>query len=705
MTKNPKSNEPVTHFQRTQLIAVHRLIYYLYCLEQNDAEGDSLDRVFEQYPFLSDAFNALRPVLPEEISWEDSFGHLEKTLSKWESGTSSFLPMRALQEHARLDLLTLQTLMLIGLIEDSHYFGDLYRKLQKPLESCRPTVQLITDILETGDEQKGMSLQPSIRAMLSSGLVEIVNPTAPRADWQLRIPPAIWDLLKGESSPQIPDYFAWHPAESFPHVKELLLLADEKERLVKIPALLKSGQVSAFVLRGIQGSERMQIVGSVARAMGANLVSAEGSFSTQDDRWHLLGPIAALTQSLPVFCLKLSPGETFELPRLISYNGPVIIVMEEAGGVKGSYIEKAISFTLSFPAPNQRYAHWQQAFQGNDSADISLITERFLLPGNTIKKAARLAINQAHLEGSEHVELNHVRQASDILNRQRLETLAQRLCTNVRWMHLVVNRRTETTLEQLIRRCRFREKLQHKLGIAFDGNLNRGVRALFNGPSGTGKSLAARIAATELGLDIYKVDLSAVVNKYIGETEKNLHQIFSRAEEMDVVLLLDEGDSLLSSRTQVRSANDRYANLETNYLLQRLENYNGILFITTNLGENVDRAFQRRIDVHIEFNLPEAEERYRIWEIHLPDVHEISGEYLRTIAVRCALSGGQIRNAALFAACAALENKEQHISEHHLELAIENEYRKAGSVSPLKPNGTISDNGQERLESMISAME
>src|SRR5207248_2214342 len=147
------------------------------------------------------------------------------------------------------------------------------------------------------------------------------------------------------------------------------------------------------------------------------------------------------------------------------------------------------------------------------------------------------------------------------------------------------------------------------VGRALSGQLTPGVRALFSGPSGTGKTLAARLLAGRLGMDLYRLDLSAVVNKYIGETEKNLNRAFTLAEELDVILLLDEGDALLTQRTAVQTSNDRYANLETNYLLQRLEAFEGILIVTTNAGDRIDAAFQRRVDVVVEFRTPDAAER------------------------------------------------------------------------------------------------
>jgi SpoVK/Ycf46/Vps4 family AAA+-type ATPase len=213
--------------------------------------------------------------------------------------------------------------------------------------------------------------------------------------------------------------------------------------------------------------------------------------------------------------------------------------------------------------------------------------------------------------------------------------------------------------------------------------LNAGVRALFSGPSGTGKTLAARVLSSVLQKDLYRLDLSTVVNKYIGETEKNLSRIFARAEELDVILLLDEGDALLTRRTEVQNANDRYANLETNYLLQRLESFEGILIVTTNAGDRIDRAFQRRMDVVISFPPPDAGERWNIWQLHLPTEHRVTDSVLAEVAQRCELTGGQIRNAILHASLLAITNGGV-VTTAHLEAAVQREYFKSGSVCPLR---------------------
>jgi SpoVK/Ycf46/Vps4 family AAA+-type ATPase len=310
------------------------------------------------------------------------------------------------------------------------------------------------------------------------------------------------------------------------------------------------------------------------------------------------------------------------------------------------------------------------------------------LPANAIRQVAEIAKLRADLQGRHQVSLEDVAEASSSLNRQSLDTLASRLETNGTWESLVAGEQVTRKLRDLERRCRHREGASGYLGPAFSTIPSRGVKALFTGPSGTGKTLASRILSSLLGLDLYRVDLSAVVNKYIGETEKNLHRILSRAEELDVILLLDEGDSLLGNRTEVKSSNDRYANLETNFLLQRLESHQGIVFITSNAAKLIDSAFQRRLDLVVEFPLPGRIERRRLWELHLPADHGLPSDFLDRVAANCAFSGGQIRNAAfaagmLAAEAALMSGGKGAMSRHHLEESISSEYRKAGGLNPL----------------------
>ncbi|MEI7905859.1 MAG: ATP-binding protein, partial [Bacteroidota bacterium] len=390
---------------------------------------------------------------------------------------------------------------------------------------------------------------------------------------------------------------------------------------------------------------------------------------------------------------ELMPGESAAVSVLPVYRGPIGVILGMEGGVSEQSSAAVLSLTLPLLRAEQRQHCWQDAFGGHAVDDLAAIKECYHFPSGHIHRVAQAAIAQAGLAQREIVTKEDVRQASRLLNRQGLEMLAAQMEVDGCWRQLVVSEVVELKLRELMQRCRHRERLLDYLGVGFGTKQNRGVRALFTGGSGTGKTLAAKILAAELNMDLYRVDLGAVVNKYVGVTEKNLHQVLSKAEELDVILLLDEGDSLLGNRTDIKSANDRYANLETNYLLQRLENYQGIVVVTTNAAQSIDHAFQRRMDVVINFVAPQSWERQRIWELHLPEQHALAPEFLEQIASRCQLTGGQIRNAALYATLLAMDYSA--VQAGHIEEAVRSEYRKAGAICPLDGAIHSQDKGAE----------
>jgi hypothetical protein len=452
--------------------------------------------------------------------------------------------------------------------------------------------------------------------------------------------------------------------------------------------LLQSGEAKTLVIRGPQHNGRRTVLGAVAKTLGRGVLAMDvsrlnTSYLLEDDRWRVIGPLATLLHAVPVIVLDLAPGETADFPPLLGYDGPLGFVAGKQGGLSGAVSERALRITLDMPGPTLRRQHWVSAFGLHPITDLDEISDRMRMTSGNIRRAASLGPSYAALESRRVMTIADVQRAARALNRHTLETLTTPVAVAGDWGHLAVGVDTQRELVMLESRCRYRERLQGTVGPALQGQLNPGVRALFSGPSGTGKTLAARLLAAALQMDLYRLDLSAIVNKYIGETEKNLSQIFARAEELDVILLLDEGDALLTRRTDVHTSNDRYANLETNFLLQRFESYTGILLVTTNAGERIDSAFQRRMDMVVHFRPAEASERWMIWQMHLPATHTIPDLYMQEVAQRCALNGGQIRNAVLHAALLALNNG-GIISTGYLEEAIRHEYRKTGAVCPLR---------------------
>jgi len=252
--------------------------------------------------------------------------------------------------------------------------------------------------------------------------------------------------------------------------------------------------------------------------------------------------------------------------------------------------------------------------------------------------------------------------------RPRLDALAQRIETPMKWDDLILPESQLKTLKEIVAHTRQRAKVYQDWGMGGKQSRGLGLTALFYGQSGTGKTTAAEIIAKELHLDLYRIDLSAVVSKYIGETEKNLAQIFDAAEVGGVVLLFDEADSLFAKRGQVKDARDRYANQEVSYLLQRLESYQGLAILTTNLRDSIDSAFERRLRFVLEFPFPDAMQREQIWRRVFPKSTPTRRLNFEKLA-RLAVSGGSIHNIALAAAFLAAEASEPVGMKHLLAAA------------------------------------
>lgn len=268
----------------------------------------------------------------------------------------------------------------------------------------------------------------------------------------------------------------------------------------------------------------------------------------------------------------------------------------------------------------------------------------------------------------------HLWEACRIQSRPEIEDLAQRLTPQESWDDLVLPDAQKAVLRQMVSQVRQRSRVYHAWGFARKSNRGLGISTLFAGVSGTGKTMAAGVIAQELQLDLYRIDLSAIVSKYIGETEKNLRRVFDAAESGGVVLLFDEADALFGKRSEVKDSHDRYANMEVSYLLQRMESYRGLAILTTNLMDAIDTAFLRRIRFIVRFPFPSYEQRICIWEQVFPATVPTQALNFRKLA-RLNTAGGNIRNIALTAAFFAAA-EDVPVSMLHLLRAAQSEYNK-----------------------------
>jgi hypothetical protein len=332
----------------------------------------------------------------------------------------------------------------------------------------------------------------------------------------------------------------------------------------------------------------------------------------------------------------------------------------------------------------ERREAWQMALRraAVDRADLdpASATAGFRLDPEQVRRAA-LAARQMAAADDRQVEIDDLTAGARAQNAGGLERLARRVAPTARWADLILPPDTIGQLTELTVRARHRELVLGEWAMGGAAARGTGLTALFAGDSGTGKTLSAEIVAADLGLDLYVIDLATVVDKYIGETEKNLDRIFDEADRVNGVLLFDEADALFGKRSEVKDARDRYANVEIAYLLQRMERFDGLAILTTNLRANLDEAFLRRLDLIVDFPMPDDVDRLRLWERHLPPILARADDVdLGFLARAFKLSGGNIRNVCLAAAFLTATDR-RPVTMADLILATDREYQKLGRLA------------------------
>lgn len=325
-----------------------------------------------------------------------------------------------------------------------------------------------------------------------------------------------------------------------------------------------------------------------------------------------------------------------------------------------------------------------------DNLDLDALADRFRLTPGQITDSVTVAQRWVNWQAATQLidqeqkplqpTLNDLFAAARAQSDCDLSNLVRKIEPNYSWKDIVLPPDQQAQLREICDQVQYRHIVYRRWGFSRKLSLGKGLTVLFSGPPGTGKTMAAEVIANELRLDLYKIDLSQVVSKYIGETEKNLDRIFRAAETANAILFFDEADALFGRRSEVKDAHDRYANIEIGYLLQKMEEYEGIAILATNLRQNMDEAFVRRIQAIVEFPFPNQEYRQQIWSVIFPDEAPLSetvdfaalGRYIN-------LSGGNIKNIALLTAFYAAEANEPIQMQHFMQ-AARREYQKLGRI-------------------------
>jgi len=470
------------------------------------------------------------------------------------------------------------------------------------------------------------------------------------------------------------------------------LSAEQRGAVARLASWIGAGDDTTIIIEGPAGSGRrtataLAVTPRHAVAVDFSRVAlrdAAGVLVALVREARLGGAVPVLA-NLDELWTKVAPGDDALLQLAIAIDqieGPVVITTSMPGLELRAEHHAVVRTRWPLPDIGTRRTLWRAVAGAASDADLDLVAERYALGAGGIASAARSAARHARHRGEQDPKLADVIAGVQDNIAERLGELAQRVVVKQDWSELVLPSDTLDDVRALIGRVRRSHQVLETWGFRRKLARGTGVAALFSGPPGTGKTMVAGLLARELQLELYQVDLSRIVSKWVGETEKQLAKVFEAAEAGHALLLFDEADALFAKRsTEVKSAVDRYANLEVNYLLQRVESFGGVVVLTTNLDTSIDPALRRRLASHIVFGAPEHEERLRLWKEMLAtgaptaaklDLAALAEEYPE-------MTGANIRNAVLAAAFLAAEEG-RTIEQTHLRRGARGEYRAMGRV-------------------------
>ncbi|MEZ4868526.1 MAG: ATP-binding protein [Caldilineaceae bacterium] len=597
-------------------------------------------------------------------------------------------------------------------------YERLYGYLQDNVVRRRPTVRLLLDILgKPGLERLALAAYLTEDAPLFQyGLLEYITEAPPNnMHWinqTVQVDEAVVAWLLGYYQPhsQLKGHVALTNSESC--ALDRLLVGDETLQRLQKTADFVQGQASpqdapVLAFWGIDQVAQAAAARWLATmwqrpllTVALDQVIGESCPPTQAVRLALRD--ARLTGALPLLtgweaCLQ--QGETAPpmlLDLLYAHPGPLILAGATRWQPTGVNRQRPVfSVEFGMPGYEQRLALWthfttssgmsgasdqsNSRNSGQPTSDLADLANQFGLTSGQISAAVTAARDQA-LQLDEPLASSHFFTTARAYSNPRLSTLARKVTPRYTWEQMVLPPDELAKLNEIVAVVKHRHEVLEVMGVGRQLAPSSGVMALFSGPPGTGKTMAAEVMATVLQLDLYKIELSGVVSKYIGETEKNLERIFTEAANSNAILFFDEADALFGKRSEVKDAHDRYANIEVAYLLQRMELYEGVTILATNLRANLDEAFARRFFRTVEFPFPKPPERLRIWQtLFPPELPKGKDVDFALLAKRFDLAGGNIRNVIHSGAVLAAGDGGQ-VTMGHLLHGVRRELQKIGRL-------------------------
>lgn len=588
-------------------------------------------------------------------------------------------PLDRLAERLGLSPIEAELLVLGGLSEEHEGFSAILRTLH-PRNEPRVSVGLAVRLL--GDDQLDrLDLRALFEAssVVKSGALRVTG-DGPFFERSLQLPEALWSVLHGID--------VWPAAVNILNGPIAMIGLDEwleTSSARRAATAIQRGETCTVVVTGDNDEAaferaRALVVHAGAKPVGILLPAAHESGLENVIKVHALARGA-----IPTFKLAASvePGAP-SFPLFSDFPG-VLVGSGRSSAACTSPGRRLVAVSVERLQSSARKAMWRNAVP-DLAAQATFLAGRYLLePSMAAAVASDLAL-VAELEDREPT-VDDAAMSIHARGNISFSPGVRLLRPKATWKNLVLPEDRREQLREAVARLELQMRVFDEWGFLRDRNGARGVRLLFAGPPGTGKTLSAEVLANALKVDLLVVDLSQVVSKWIGETEKNLSAVFDAAERGQAALFFDEADALFGKRTEVVDAHDRYANLETAYLLTRLEQFEGLAILATNLRQNIDAAFLRRLEFVIDFEEPDREERMALWTCHLPKDAPLAGDVnLYELAALYPVVGGVIRNAAVAAGFLAAADGVP-IDRRHFIHAIRREYAKAGRSFPGAPIG------------------
>jgi len=613
----------------------------------------------------------------------------------------SVLPLERLRRTFGLSATEVRVISLLAAFELETTLRDQARALMADPNRIHPDVGLLIELIYTGRDRKRVAEElASDGRLIRFALVRIERVSdTPFALRRARVVERVLELLHGRDA--LDREVARHVELLAPIRREALVIDQTRfdELAGLVAASLAAGQAGrphpVVMLSGHDGAGRKSLLVAAAGAVGLAALRVRCTSFAKEEAWvRQLGPsilreailwrALIILDGLDQFALDNSSVRVDEA-LFGNFVGPVAAVLGRITGKPPQMARGQVMIEVAVPSETEREELWRRTLRDVTSGDvIRSAAERYTVTPGIIGQAAESAraraVGRARAGGDGRVVSDDIHAGLRGALDAKLATLGMRITWRQTWADLVLPEDNTAEIREFISRVKHRRTVYERWGFGRKVAKGLGLSALFSGPPGTGKTMVAGLIAEELKLDLYQVDLSKVTSKWIGETEKNLADLFDAAESGHAILLFDEADSLFAKRTEVKSSVDRYANLEVNYLLQRMESFAGITILTTNNDAAIDEAFRRRLSLKVDFPLPEHDERLKLWRTMLPAEAAVAGDLdFDNLADKYEMSGGYIKNAALRAAFLAADEGVP-ISMRHLTRAARSEYQAMGKV-------------------------